>query len=502
VSQSLDDRFRAAAAEHPRGVALELSDRRIEYALLDHAVEDAVSWLQAQHVQPGDRVLILLPKGLAFVVVHLACLRRRAVSLPVNPRSSARELAHIVDDARPALLVSCQELLQLTAGLSEAQIVAVDPDEGPTTGEAAGDDDDAPGSSDASDLACLLYTSGTTGRPKGVMLSHGALAANDAALRTAWEWSADDRLLHVLPLFHVHGLFVALQVALGSGACCRLVPTFDAADTWQQLHDLQATLFMGVPTMYHRLLGSAPASPAAPASMRLFTCGSAPLRPDTLSAFERLTGQRILERYGMTEVGMACSNPYRGERKAGSVGLDLPGVETRLVDPSDPDRSRPVEAGAVGELMIRSQAQFSGYWEQPELTEQSHAAGGWLASGDLGRRDADGYLHLVGRAKELIISGGFNIYPQEVEARLSEHDAVAEAAVFGLEDDDLGEVVVAAVVARPGAAPDSAQLVAHCREQLAHYKCPRQVVILTELPRNAMGKLLRGALPAASGFGD
>jgi len=482
-------------------MALELPDRHVEYSALDSSVERTVSWLQEQHVRPGDRVLILLPKGLAFVVVHLACLRRRAVSLPVNPRSSARELAHIVADARPKLVVSCEQLLSLTAELAQVQTIAIDPDECPASAEARAQDIAAATRTEkADDLACLLYTSGTTGRPKGVMLSHGALAANDAALRTAWEWSAEDRLLHVLPLFHVHGLFVALHAALGSGATCCLLPAFHAADTWRQLHECQATLFMGVPTMYHRLLAVAPPTPCSPQSMRLFTCGSAPLRPDTLAAFEQLTGERILERYGMTEVGMACSNPYRGERRAGSVGFDLPGVETRIADRADPERRRPTNDGEVGEVMIRSTALFSGYWEQPALSDQSFNPDGWLASGDLGRRDADGYLHLVGRAKELIISGGFNVYPQEIEAHLAEHDSVSEAAVFGLADDDLGEAVMAAVVARSGATPDPVELIAHCREHLAHYKCPRQVLILTELPRNAMGKLQRAALPAASGL--
>jgi len=517
VSQCLDLRFAAVAAEQPEAPALELPGssgqggrtagfRTIDYRTLDIEVEEAVSWLRDQGVSPGDRVALLLPKGLAFVACHLACLRHRAVSVPVNPRSSAREVAHIVGDAQPALLVSCPELQDLTQGSGAGKVVCIDPEQGPTA--AAGLDHDTTGERRAadSDLACLLYTSGTTGRPKGVMLSHGALAANDAALRRAWEWTSSDRLLHVLPLFHVHGLFVALHGALGSGACCRLLPRFAGADTWEQLHESRATVFMGVPTMYHRLLASAPKPVPELTAMRLFTCGSAPLRSDTLQDFEALTGQRILERYGMTEVGMACSNPYRGERRAGTVGFDLPGVATRLADVSDRQRATDVEDGEVGEVMIRSASLFSGYWDSAAAAAntpqpQAELLSGWLASGDLGRRDTEGYLSLVGRAKELIISGGFNVYPQEIEACLNELPGVAEAAVFGMADDDLGELVMAAIVPGQGSPPEPAAALAHCREQLAHYKCPRQIVLLDELPRNAMGKLRRGELATACGLG-
>lgn len=468
-----------------------------------------MAWLAAQGVSPGDRVAILLPKEPAFVIVHLACLRRRAVSVPLNPRSSAREIGHIIDDSQPTLLVSCPELEGITESCGALSTVIIDPLHGPRLDGATDADSGPPPLPGDTDLACLLYTSGTTGRPKGAMLGQRALAANDAALRRAWEWTAGDRLLHVLPLFHVHGLFVALHGALGSGASCVLLPRFGGADTWEQLAQSRATVFMGVPTMYHRLLAGAPRpAPQLPA-MRLFSCGSAPLRADTLNAFETLTGHRILERYGMTEVGMACSNPYRGERRAGTVGFDLPGVVTRLADPDDPTRTSDVDEGAVGEVMIRSDALFSGYWRQPEISARAlrpatapsaGCPGDWLASGDLGRRDKDGYLHLVGRAKELIISGGFNVYPQEVEACLSEHDGIGEAAVFGIPDDDLGERIVAAVVPLPGAAPRAESVIAHCKSQLAHYKCPRLVLLLDELPRNAMGKLRRGELPAACGL--
>lgn len=563
MSETLDGRFAAAAARRPDAPALELPGsleqrdhtvdhgtvdhgtvdfrtidyRTIDYRTLDAAVDDAVIWLRAHGVSPGDRVAFALPKGLAFVVCHLACLRLRAVSVPVNPRSSAREVAHIVSDAQPALLVSCPELQELAQSSGAGATVCIDPEQGPTaaagvddscTGDGAGDrtgddtnesravinarDGDANeggGADDASDedLACLLYTSGTTGRPKGVMLSHGALAANDAALRQAWEWTSTDRLLHVLPLFHVHGLFVALHGALGSGACCRLAPQFAGADTWQQLHEARASVFMGVPTMYHRLLASAPKTLPDLGTMRLFTCGSAPLRSDTLKDFETLTGQRILERYGMTEVGMACSNPYRDERRAGTVGFDLPGVTTRLAGVSDALRAADVHDGEVGEVMIRSASLFSGYWDSAAAAAgapqpQAELLNGWLASGDLGRRDTDGYLHLVGRAKELIISGGFNVYPQEIEACLNELPGVAEAAVFGIADDDLGELVMAAIVPGHGTPPEPAAALAHCREQLAHYKCPRQIVLLDELPRNAMGKLRRGELAEACGLGS
>ena len=308
-------------------------------------------------------------------------------------------------------------------------------------------------------------------------------------------------LLHVLPLFHVHGLFVALQVALRAGARTVLVDGFDPADTWRRLGRGDVTLFMGVPTLYHRLLAAAPTPPPDLGAVRLFISGSAPLREDTACDWETLTGARILERYGMTEVGMAASNPVHGERRIGSVGPALPGVELRVVDR---ETGATVPAGRVGEVQIRGASVCDGYWERPDATAALFADGGWLRSGDLGTLSPDGYLTLVGRAKELVITGGLNVYPREVEAVLCTHPTVAEAAVVGVPDPDYGEAVVAALVPRSDLAaserPSRDALVTFCREHVAPYKTPKRFVWVDALPRNAMGKVQKNAVAELPGL--
>jgi malonyl-CoA/methylmalonyl-CoA synthetase len=462
--------------------------------------------LRAQGVRAGATVILDLARGPDAVAAHLALLRVAAVAVPVNATATATELGHVLADADPQLVVCDRGRVAvhdeaLAAIRSEAaaplprrlvrgaEDAPPSPPDTPEPGAPRGEDD----------VAVLLYTSGTTGRPKGAMITHGNLIATARALHQAWQLSPADHLLHVLPLFHVHGLVVALHAVLGAGGQVSLAPRFETDAVWHALGAGEVSVFMGVPTMYHRLLTSPPEGGSRLDGLRLCTCGSAPLPAERLLAFERLTGQRILERYGLTEAGMVSGNPLSGERRAGGVGLDLPGVTTRLVNPA---RGDPVAPGAEGEVQLTSPQVFAGYRNRREETAAAFTADGWLRTGDLGRRDDAGHLVLVGRLKELVISGGYNVHPPEVEAALREHASVSDAAVCGLPDDDLGERVAAAVVPAPGASPDVDELLAFCAERLAPYKRPRRLAIVSELPRNALGKLQRGRLAEHCGWTD
>lgn len=341
------------------------------------------------------------------------------------------------------------------------------------------------------DLAAILYTSGTTGRPKGAMITHGNLAANGLTLHQAWGWQPGDVLLHALPIYHAHGLFVACHCALLNGSKILFLPGFDAATVLAGLP--RATVFMGVPTYYTRLLAHPGFTREICRGMRLFISGSAPLLASTFEAFQVRTGQAILERYGMTETEMNTSNPLRGDRIAGTVGLPLPGVTVRLVD----DQERDVPVGAVGQLLVRGRNVFPGYWRLPEQTAQEFTADGWFKTGDLGRQDARGYITLVGRAKDLIITGGLNVYPKEVEACLDALEGVLESAVIGLPHPDFGEAVAAVVVRAPGrAAVTEAALIDRIKGELAGFKIPKRIFFTDHLPRNAMGKVQKNVLRA------
>jgi len=492
---TLDALLRDTVRLHATRPAVVVDGRTLTYAELDTAIDRAGSWLAQQGCRPGRRVTLQLDKGLALLLMHLACLRRGYVSVLVNPRAPQPELEHVLRDSGATVHVATTSAPRSSPGAVPGSVVDARLDPGADFDDV--EIDDARSSPDAADLACLLYTSGTTGQPKGARLLQRNLVANVSILRTAWGWTEDDRILHVLPLFHVHGLFVAATTALVAGACIELEPGFDAAPCWDALRSGRISVFMGVPTHYHRLLRDAPqAGPIADLPVRLFTSGSAPLRPETTAAFRALTGHTILERYGMTEVGMAASNPLVGERRVGSVGPALPGVALRVVDSSG--RARP--QGEVGEVLIRGPSVFAGYWERPEADAEVFDEQGWLRSGDLGYLDEDGYLFLVGRTRELILSGGFNVYPREVEEALDSHPSVAESAVCGLPDDDLGERVVAGVVLASGATADPEALAAHTRERLAAYKVPKVFAFMDALPRNAMGKLQRDQLARLDAF--
>lgn len=430
-------------------------------------------------VQPRDHVAVVVGKTPEAVCLYLACLRMGATYLPLNPSYTSAELAWFVADAEAVVLICDEGREDALSGLAP-QVVALS---GAGSLISRCSDVVAPVDlADDSDIAAMLYTSGTTGRSKGAMLSHGALRSNAEALYVAWRWQSDDVLLHVLPIFHVHGLFVALHCAMLGGSSVLFRPVFEADDVAAQLP--QATVLMGVPTIYNRLLGVIDLGAAS--EMRLFVSGSAPLPEQTFERFAELTGHKILERYGMTEAGMICSNPYEEDRVAGSVGF---GVGDYVVRVAEPDGNL-APSGEVGILEIRGSSLFSGYWNLAEKTASEFTPDGYFKTGDLAHIDEEGRVWLKGRNNDLIISGGFNIYPREVERCLSELPGVDEVAVVGLPDTDLGQIVGAVVV---GSVTEG-DLRAGLSEVLARYKQPKRFWIVEEIPRNAMGKVQKSRL--------
>ena len=435
-------------------------------------------------LRPGDRVAMQLTKSVDALALYAAAARLGLVYLPLNPAYTAAEVGYFVGDAEPGLLV-CDpgrrgDLEEIGAPVHDLDAEG----RGSFAGLPVADAPVADRSED--DLAAILYTSGTTGRSKGAMLSGGNLLSNAEALAGLWGFADRDVLIHALPIFHTHGLFVATNVTLMAGGSLILMPRFDADAVLAAMP--KATAMMGVPTFYTRLVGD-PRLPEAARSMRLFVSGSAPLLPETHRAWEARTGHRILERYGMTETNMIASNPYEGERRAGTVGFPLPGVDLRIVG-----EDGPVAEGEIGAIEVRGPNVFQGYWRMPQKTAEEIRPDGFFVTGDLGTRDADGYLRIVGRDKDLVISGGYNVYPREVEEVLDDQPGVLESAVIGVPDPDLGEAVLAVVVPEPGAAPDPATLEAALASKLARYKRPRQIVTVDELPRNAMGKVQKAVL--------
>jgi malonyl-CoA/methylmalonyl-CoA synthetase len=508
------ERLQHLCAAQPAKVALEFVDEHfgppesVTYGELEQNVQGAMALLAAKGVVAGDRVALQLPKCLPFVYLYLATMRLGAICLPLNTGYPPRELAYFLADAQAKLLLAdartraaITPLLPDLPSLAECIYLPLSP---------AGNmvlpsppllpKEGAPFPAHPLTLSpphppsatCLMiYTSGTTGRPKGAELTHGNLTAGLDALHTAWGWREDDLLLHVLPIFHVHGLLVALQGALHAGATTILHAKFDPQHTLQALQDRRATVFMAVPTIHRRLVDLPGAREYDLAHMRLLTSGSDRLPDDLFVQFEQTFGHTLLERYGMSETMMLLSNPLDGARRVGSVGLPLPGVEVRIADPED---DTPLGDGIVGEVQVRGANVCKGYWRQPDKTAAAFTADGWFRTGDLGQREPDGYYTLKGRSKDLIICGGYNVYPPEVELVLAEHPAIAAAAVIGCPDAEWGERVTALVVLQPGAGGTEEEIIAFCRERLAHYKAPRRVILLTDLPRNAMGKVQKADL--------
>ena len=453
------------------------------------------SRLQNLGAQPGDRIASRADKSPEALALCAACVRAGMIFVPLNTAYTPAEADYFVGDSRPAVFVCGEDAradLSPVARKHGANPQTLNADGGGTLTDGLDGEPPAPVVPRApDDAACALYTSGTTGKSKGALLTHRNLESNARTLAALWRFSADDVLLHALPIFHVHGMFTASFTALAAGAAMLFAPKFDAAQVARLLP--RSTAMMGVPTHYTRLLAlpESEFNRAAAANVRVFISGSAPLRAETHAAFERRTGHRILERYGMSEAGMMASNPIDGERRAGAVGFPLPGVELRIVDEKSGEE---LPRGKVGAIEVRGPNVFKGYWRMPEKTRDAFRADGFFTTGDLGKFDADGYLRIVGRASDMIVTGGLNLYPPEVEAAINALPGVLESAVVGAPHPDFGEGAVAFIVAEQGASPTEAEVIAALRKTLANFKTPKRTLLADELPRNAMGKVQKNIL--------
>ena len=497
MTNHLFDAFRSRMPA-PGRLLMETDDgRSISYGdMLARSAQMAHALLQLD-VEPGDRVAVQIEKSPEAALLYLACVRAGAVFLPLNTAYTLTELAYFFQDAAPRVVV-CDPSKATDIGRlvesSGAVVVTLDRDgQGSLTDQASrqsGEFHDVERGAD--DLAAILYTSGTTGRSKGAMLSHENLASNARVLVECWRFSADDVLIHALPIFHTHGLFVATNVVLMAGASMLFERKFDPARILSLMP--RATVLMGVPTFYVRLLQQDGLTKEAARAMRLFISGSAPLLAETHEAWRERTGHAILERYGMTETNMNTSNPYDGERRAGTVGFPLPGISLRI---ADPETAKPLAQGEIGMIEVKGPNVFAGYWRMPEKTKAEFRPDGFFITGDLGMVDRDGYVHIVGRGKDLIISGGYNVYPKEIESEIDALDGVSESAVIGIAHPDFGEGVTAVVVRKQGSAINAADIADAIAGRLAKYKHPKQVIFVDELPHNTMGKVQKNLLREA-----
>jgi malonyl-CoA/methylmalonyl-CoA synthetase len=483
-------------------VAVETADgpgapRRYTWRDLDRASAMIANLFESLELPAGARVAVQTDKSVEALMLYLGVLRAGLVYLPLNTAYQSAEIEYFVGNAEPAVVVCASRnfawVSKIAFRAGTRNVYTLDDDISGTLLEraAAHADTHEPAVRRANDLAAILYTSGTTGRSKGAMLTHGNLLSNARVLKRYWDWQPGDVLIHALPIFHVHGLFVAIHGALLNGSPMIWFSRFDPAAAVARLKD--ASVFMGVPTLYVRMLTEPALSRAACAGMRLFISGSAPLLRETFDAWAERTGHVILERYGMSETLMLTSNPCRaanGQRVGGTVGFALPGVGVRVHD----DKGMPVGAGDIGGIEVKGPNVFTGYWRMPEKTAEEFTPDLWFKTGDVGRMDADGRLTIVGRSKDLIISGGYNVYPAEVEGVINELPGVAESAVIGVPHPDFGEGVVAVIVPRPGTALDAAVVTAALKGKIANFKVPKQVYVEVELPRNAMGKVQKNLL--------
>ncbi len=454
--------------------------------------------LRSLDLSPGARIAVQVEKSPEALLLYLASLRAGFVFLPLNTAYQHAEISYFVHDAQPEVVVCSPQnfgwVSQIAFQAGSKHVFTLDaPAQGNNRGSlldraSAMSDQFETVQSQPTDLAAILYTSGTTGRSKGAMLTHENLSSNALVLKEAWAWRESDVLLHALPLFHVHGLFVASHGALLNGSKMLFLTKFDAD---QVIHYLpQATVMMGVPTYYVRLLQDPRLDQHLCRKMRLFISGSAPLLMETFEDFKQRTGHTILERYGMSETTMLTSNPYVGERKGGTVGLALPGVSVRIVDANTNDCG----ADEIGDIQVKGPNVFKGYWNMPEKTAEEFTEDGYFRTGDVGKFDQDAYLSIVGRSKDLIISGGYNVYPKEIEGVIDAMPEVAESAVIGLQHADFGEAVCAVIVLKEHAQLDAATLITRLKSQIANFKVPKQVFFVNELPRNTMGKVQKNSL--------
>lgn len=482
--------------------AILFEGRPYSFGEIDEEIRKRALWLCKAGVKKKDCIAILLPKSVEFIFWHLAILSVDAVSLPLNPSYPAGEISYFLSDSQSSLLITeaaRQEKLPgamaREIGMKTLLLDAASPDGWgpiPKEMEKVGSGDCRNFSAQDDDVAVICYTSGTTGKSKGAMITHRNLVANMKTLQRVWQWTAEDVLLHVIPLFHIHGLIIALHGAFHAGSTIVMHEKFDPLKVGWALEKEGCTLLTAVPTIYHRLLQGWQTGKPDLSSMRLFLSGAAPLCENLFHRFEDVTGFRILDRYGMTEAGIIASNPLNPQgRVPKSVGYPLPGVEVRIV----PERGGEAKKGEVGEVWVRGENVFKGYWQNEEKTKEA-LEDGWFKTGDLGRLDAkDPRLFLVGRSKEVIISGGYNVYPAEVENVLDCHPAIQEAAVVGRPDEDFGERVVAVVVLckdQPPVSPN--EIISFCKKHLVGYKCPKEIAVVDRLPRNSMGKVERKVL--------
>jgi len=492
--------LRAAFPNDLDQTAIETADGpvplRYTWRDLERGTAMLANLIDSLDLPPESRIAVQTDKSVEALMLYLAVLRAGHVYLPLNMAYQAGEMAYFIGNAEPAVVVCAGRhfgwVSQIAFAAGTRHVFTLDDDRRGALLERAAylSDKHTPAQRSAGDLAAILYTSGTTGRSKGAMLSHGNLLSNAQVLHTVWGWQRGDVLLHALPIFHVHGLFVASHGALLSGSKMIWFARFDPRAVAARLPE--ATVFMGVPTLYVRLLAEGGLAREACRRMRLFISGSAPLLIETFNEFRERTGHTILERYGMSETIMLTSNPYRPEaaRRGGTVGLPLPGVGVRV----HTDKGAPLHTGEIGGIEVKGPNVFKGYWRMPEKTADEFTTDLWFKTGDVGRIDADGYVTIIGRSKDLVISGGYNVYPAEVEATLNELPGVAESAVVGVPHPDFGEAVVAVLVPRPGAVLEEAAVIAAVKSRIANFKVPKRVFVLPELPRNAMGKVQKNLL--------
>ena len=498
--------LRAAFPTDLDQVAIEVADAGAADAAytwrdLDRGTAMLANLLDSLGLPAGSRVAVQTEKSVEALMLYLAVLRAGLVYLPLNTAYQAGEIEYFIGNAEPAVVVCAPKhfawvsRIAFSAGTAHVFTLGETRDGSLLERAAHQSDQHTPAVKQADDLAAILYTSGTTGRSKGAMLSHGNLLSNALTLKDFWDWQPGDVLIHALPIFHVHGLFVASHGALLNGSKMIWFSRFDPKAVVARLPE--ATVFMGVPTLYVRLLGEPGLTHAACRHMRLFVSGSAPLLVETFDAWTERTGHVLLERYGMSETVMLTSNPCRatdGARRRGTVGRALPGVGLRVVN----DAGAACPTGEIGHLQVRGPNVFAGYWKMPEKTQEEFSTDAqgqrWFKTGDVGRIEADAYVAIVGRSKDLIISGGYNVYPAEIEGVINDLPGVAESAVIGVPHSDFGEAVVAVVVAKPGQSLDAAAMVSQLKRQIANFKVPKHLAVVAELPRNAMGKVQKNLL--------
>ena len=491
--------LRAAFPESLDTVAVE-TDNGLIYSWrdLEHATAMLANLLASLNLPAGARIAVQVEKSVEAMALYLATLRAGYVFLPLNTAYQSAEIEYFIGNAEPAVVVCSSKnfgwVSKIAFKSGTQNVFTLDDDRTCSLLEGAAHFSDRHEIAvmDEGDLAAILYTSGTTGRSKGAMLSHGNLLSNALVLKDYWGWRPGDVLIHALPIFHVHGLFVALHGALINGSKMFWMSKFDPKKVVEKLPE--ASVFMGVPTLYVRLLAEPGLTREACRNMRLFVAGSAPLLIETFKEWQARTGHTILERYGMSETAMLTSNPYQGKqgdgRRGGTVGFALPGVSLRVAG----DDGRSLPAGEIGGIQVKAPNVFKGYWRMPEKTAEEFTADGYFKTGDVGKIDKDGYITIVGRSKDLIISGGYNVYPAEIEGYINDMRGVAESALVGVPHPDFGEVGIAVVIAKPGASVDAAQILAELKAKLANFKIPKQCFVVSELPRNTMGKVQKNLL--------